>query len=88
MKTCHSCDFFRKANEEGGLCYVEPPKIFLIPVEQAPKMDQTGKVLVPGQTLMVPATYRPACRLTDGCSWHEPKTSDEERMVAPLRKGN
>lgn len=87
MKTCHTCDYFRKSNEEGGLCHLEPPKIFLIPVERMkPNPLDPGKPIMGMET--VPANYFPAVRVDSGCSKHAPKTSDEERHVKAIRSPN
>lgn len=85
MKTCNGsgagaggpCDYFRVVlNTGGGYCFLEPPKMFMIPIEAAPTMDKGGS-LVPGKMTMAPASFYPSVRNTDGCSgWMPVNPSD------------
>lgn len=72
MRPCAECDCYRAVSERGGNCRLEPPKIFVIPIEQATKIAPNGKTLVPGSVTMAPASYFPSVRVIDSCSSWRP----------------
>ena len=71
MNTCESCDFFRKANTEGGTCHLNPPRIFMIPLGPAPESRLAiGGAKIPPGMQIGPASFFPAVRVSDCCAHH------------------
>lgn len=69
MKLCFTCDVFRVANEQGGACLLDPPKLFMMPIEGPSTVDRGGK-LMSGSITMSPVSFYPSVRRTDGCARH------------------
>lgn len=76
MENCKGCAFYKPVEGPRGYCFIDPPKVLLMPMQAETPNIKAAQVQQ--QVIMQPVSVRPVVNESDFCGqWDEPEDKQD-----------